>query len=746
MTYIWFLLGLAGIALNLICLTGQYWGVIPLVYVCLVLCFYHVSTWKRLITVLLICCGYWLLYRHSVEAPLKYVTGSAQIKTVLTHMDHCQLSEQSLSGTGKIAISGESVKFRVRHLTESDINQIKKYDGSLEIKAAYTYQRITGPRNRFEFDMQHYWFSRGIVCQLMTNTPIMIHRVQPSIWTIDGIVSLVRSNHVRLVAWFEKLPHGLRDYAETLLLGYVRPDFYLDNQGLSQLGLIHLFSISGFQVHLVCQSWYFLCRRLNFLKEFRLWSSQLVLGFFWIFAGDNRSLIRSVVAMGTDHFVQLKNYRWTRFDIWGMTILLSLLLEPGLLCHLGGQLSCLLSFGLLWVRQLKWWQVSMMLNVLILPLLIWNTFTWHPISVLCNLVVIPCFTYLICPLVIVGVLAQILHLSPMVALIDGIMTLLQNGFAMVAKCPGEICLGQPNPICFGLLAIVTLICIIYRDCRWWRALAVGYVLILFLGGMRTTDHIVFFDVGQGDATFFKLDTNETILVDVGGKVSFNQNQRQRTRQAIYGAWPILNYLKAQGIQTIDLLVLTHKDMDHIGNLEGILRSLKVHKIVVPVGMQLSQRLLRMSPHTQVSSVKAGDALLPGLQILAPDHVGRGENADSIALNVKSHGLSMVLTGDLDQAGEERIVKQFEMMPVDILKLGHHGSKTSTGRPFLKTLKPQIGIVSAGVDNRFGHPHAEVVERLKQHNVQMYQTQECGMIRVRKPQGNLQIDFTLNPVR
>ena len=97
---------------------------------------------------------------------------------------------------------------------------------------------------------------------------LSVNKRSRQFFTINVLVNLIRTWHVHLVEWFEQLPSGLRDYGETLLLGYVRPDFYLDNQGLSKMGLIHLFSISGFQVQLVCQVWYLICRRLKVLKKY----------------------------------------------------------------------------------------------------------------------------------------------------------------------------------------------------------------------------------------------------------------------------------------------------------------------------------------------------------------------------------------------------------------------------------------------------------------------------------------------
>ena len=97
-------------------------------------------------------------------------------------LDRCQLTEQGLSGVGTTLGSNEQVRFQVRHLSHSTYNFLKKYDGAFEIEARYTYQRIDGPRNRFEFDMQRYWYSRGIVCKLVANSAIKCQQTQSSVF------------------------------------------------------------------------------------------------------------------------------------------------------------------------------------------------------------------------------------------------------------------------------------------------------------------------------------------------------------------------------------------------------------------------------------------------------------------------------------------------------------------------------------------------------------------------------------
>jgi competence protein ComEC len=114
----------------------------------------------------------------------------------------------------------------------------------------------------------------------------------------------------------------------------------------------------------------------------------------------------------------------------------------------------------------------------------------------------------------------------------------------------------------------------------------------------------------------------------------------------------------------------------------------------------------------------------GITVLAPKS-GVGENEDSLVLQANISGTSFLFTGDLDQVGEERLIQQYPNLQTDVLKLGHHGSRTSTSPVFVEKILPKIGIISCGKDNRYGHPHEEVLEVMEESTI--FRTDQHGMI-------------------
>lgn len=117
-----------------------------------------------------------------------------------------------------------------------------------------------------------------------------------------------------------------------------------------------------------------------------------------------------------------------------------------------------------------------------------------------------------------------------------------------------------------------------------------------------------------------------------------------------------------------------------------------------------------------------------LQVLAPLTLGDGGNDDSVILYGQLLGLTFLFTGDLEEEGEKELIKAYPELPVDVLKVGHHGSKGSSSAAFLSHIKPKLALISAGKKNRYQHPHGEALDRLREQGTRIYRTDQQGAIR------------------
>jgi competence protein ComEC len=260
--------------------------------------------------------------------------------------------------------------------------------------------------------------------------------------------------------------------------------------------------------------------------------------------------------------------------------------------------------------------------------------------------------------------------------------------------------------------------------------------LLFISLLLTACHnttraelsVVFLDVGQGDSILIHAPNGQVMLID-GGKSTDLANQM------------ILPQIKAWGASQVDVLVVTHPDADHISGLVGVLESFPV-KLAALTGdqhtTQIYERLLIdiRDKNIQALQVRTGTTLpfdpAVKLEVLSPDDewVNRDDTNDgSIVLKLTYGQTSFLFTGDAEMLANQAMLQRGADVRATVLKLGHHGSRTSTNESWLRAVQPQLGIISVGADNSYGHPHAEVIAALDHLDIQYIRTDEHGAITV-----------------
>ncbi len=249
----------------------------------------------------------------------------------------------------------------------------------------------------------------------------------------------------------------------------------------------------------------------------------------------------------------------------------------------------------------------------------------------------------------------------------------------------------------------------------------------------------FADVGQGDGIIIRTPDQSTIIVDGGPSRSFLKDVDQRV--------PIND-------KDIDLLVATHPDADHITGLVPLLESGRVRHVLinrVEKETAVYKKILELMDTQRIPTIEAtaGQVYTFGdvsLTVLWPDPerlpnlMGKkvDYNLASIVLHIQHGENDFLLTGDAPIPVEDVLVASQKIPDVDVLKAGHHGSRTSTGDTLLQATKPEYGILSVGAKNRYGHPTAETLNRLQQAGVQIFRTDRQGTILVESSQNELRI--------
>ena len=238
--------------------------------------------------------------------------------------------------------------------------------------------------------------------------------------------------------------------------------------------------------------------------------------------------------------------------------------------------------------------------------------------------------------------------------------------------------------------------------------------------------VYFLDVGQGDSIFIETENKKQILVDGGPD--------NRVIQKLSEVMPFWD-------RTIDFIVLTHPDHDHIGGLPEILKRYKVSGII-ETGVQCEKveckvwNDLKEKEKAVVILPKLGDSIVfdenTKILILSPfesivgKKISKANNISIVAKLIYGNH-SILLTGDIEKQVEEKLVLAGLDIDSDYLKIPHHGSKTSTTEEFLQNTSPLMAFISLGIDNSYGHPHEEVISRLEKRNIKYYRTDELGTI-------------------
>ncbi|UAC47314.1 DNA internalization-related competence protein ComEC/Rec2 [Bacillus aquiflavi] len=680
---------------------------------------------------------------------------------IINIKENMKIDGDSMQGIVTVYPSNEKLMLKYKIKTKQEKRDLEKkfiYPSSCKITG--TLQAPSKPRNENAFNY-HSYLLRQKIYWILSPDRFNPQSCQPLKATPYTVLMKFRQKGISYLK--KHFPEAAASLSVALIFG--ERDL-LDEDVLKnyqQLGIIHLLAISGLHVGLLTGMLYYLAIRFGLTREKTLMALVIFLPIYALLTGGAPSVIRAVM-MSIFVLLSLLWKRKRREPLVGLCIafLLFLFVSPYSVFEPGFQLSFIVSLALIlcapyiFTRYKQWGMqlivVSLTAQLASLPIIIYYFYEFSPLSILMNIFYVPVFSIIVLPL---SLLTFLFHMIfpfiglPLLFILNFIIAFINKLAQMFAALPfSTVTLGRPNFII--LLCLSGSICLFFylwennekkKKLIFPQFFIPLFVLCIHWGITKYSSYgeVTFIDVGQGDSIFIQLPNDKgNYLIDTGGVLHFEKDAwRERRKRFDTGKDILTPFLKSKGITCVDKLILTHGDADHIGGALGLLDEVKVKEILLPNMSKRSkieniildkakEKKINVRFVTEGEKWKKGNALF---QIISPekDREETERNNSSIVIYAKIGRLNWLFTGDLEIDGEERLINTYSNLKVDVLKAGHHGSRTSTSEHFLDHIHPLIAIISAGVSNRYGHPHVEVLSKLAERNIRVYRTNDHGAI-------------------
>lgn len=555
-------------------------------------------------------------------------------------------------------------------------------------------------------------------------------------------------------------PESLVAEAKALLVGDRSDMTEETSEQYRTLGITHLFAISGLHVGLLTFFVRECLLRMRVRHEHVNMLLFSALPLYALLVGGAPSVWRASVV--TMFILCVKAFHWRIGvdQLLATTCIIFVLLKPYLIFQPGFQLSYGAAFALItssqiltqttsYLKQSFW--ITAISQIALYPVLLWHFYEVSISSFLVNLLYVPLYSVVILPMNILLLLSTVVF-SPLAGILFYVYEPLRGWIEVltlwIANLPYQLWSpGKPSAV----LIVLAIIGVVGFFVSWERRhsiwLSLTYLLfpvvIIQVKPYVNADlQVHFVDVGQGDSIVIELPYRKGVyVIDAGGALQFGEegDWRKPSRTFEVGRQIVLPFLKGKGISTIDHLILSHPDMDHVGGMHEVMEDIRVQSVHTSpntLSEPSMKKLITVAREKDIAiDVKRNgdgwetkDARFVYMGPQDDQYVG---NDSSLVLYMQSRGYAFLFTGDIEEQGERKFVSSFRevVFPPTILKVAHHGSKTSSSESFLEVVKPILAVAMQGRNNRFNHPSDEVVERYEAYGIPLLTTQEFQTITI-----------------
>ena len=484
-------------------------------------------------------------------------------------------------------------------------------------------------------------------------------------------------------------------------------------------GISHLFSVSGFHINFITSIIYFYLDRVTYNKKIKYITVDIFLVLYLLLC-NTTSLLRCTVMnilLSINHLLKLDI---KKIDIVLLTLILCIIINPFIIYDIGFIYSYTISFFLILYKNkyktnnklLKIIYISLISFLVSLPINIYTSYEINFLSIILNIIIVPIVSLILLPLslltLIFPILDNILYLITSILEKISLYTSNINIFKQVLSKPSIILI---------IIYYLVIILILSKNKHYYLIL----ILLIFhktIPLYNSNLEVVMFDVGEADSMLISTPSKKVnILIDTGRGIDINN---------------IIIYLKSIGISKLNYLIITHGDEDHIGGALYLIDNFKVDNVILNKG-DYTELEVELITHLKNKNIKYTNninkiPLLGSYMYLLNTKKFSNENDNSIVTYFEYQKYKFLFMGDSSSKTEEYLINNYNLTNISFLKVGHHGSNTSSSPLFINKITPKVSLISVGRNNFYHHPNKEVLTNLS--NSVIYRTDINKSIKIK----------------
>ena len=573
-----------------------------------------------------------------------------------------------------------------------------KYGVSLKIKG-----KLEVPSNNTipnTFNYKKYLLNKGIRYRLVIDSIVVIDSNIGVIYSLKNIINN-RIDNIDNTGYMKAFILGIKDDIDD--------EVYTSYQ---KIGITHLFALSGMHVGLLSGIILKILKKVSIIKKYIL--INIILVIYGFIVGYPSSIKRCILFFIFNSINKIFKLDISTFKILLLVIFSLIIYEYKIIYDIGFIYSICTVGGIILCNNyinhdnklISSFRLSVVAFIFSLPISLSSFYEVNLLSIIYNMIFVPYVSIIVYPLSLISFI------------IPGLSFIFSLSVKLLEVCSSYLSTIRYFSIYldFNMLEIiiyylVTIFMFYKNEYRLSILLILIVIIDIMIPYLDCNGYVYFFDVGQGDSSLvISPYRKDIILIDTGGSLNYHVSDN------------VISFMKSIGIRSIDLLILSHGDSDHALEVDNIFKDINIKCLNTNLG-DFNELEINAMKLIDTCLYEPKNMVLKYLNYDVYDN----ENDNSLLTYMNIYNTSILSLGDASSKVEDSLINKYKLSNIDIFKLSHHGSKTSSSYYFLNSIKPNIAVISSGRNNKFKHPSKETIDTLNKLSINYLNTQNEGSI-------------------